>query len=62
MYATVSAQLLRVSESADWLEWSVWAQPGLAEPFLAKDGVAHVTHVPGRGIAWDEAAIRKYSI
>jgi mandelate racemase len=62
LYAKVSAQLLRVSESADWLEWSDWAQPVLAEPFLAKDGFAQVTNAPGSGIAWDEAAVKKFAL
>ena len=62
LYPVVSAQLLRVSESADWLEWSDWAEPVLAEPFLAKDGFAHVTNAPGSGLAWDEAAVKKFAI
>jgi mandelate racemase len=62
LYPVVSAQLLRVSESADWLEWSDWAQPILAEPFAAKDGFAHVPNAPGSGIAWDEAAVKKFAI
>jgi len=62
LYPVVSAQLLRVSESADWLEWSDWAQPVLAEPFLVQDGYANVPNVPGNGLAWDEAAIKKFAI
>ena len=62
LYAPVSAQLLRVSESADWLEWTDWAQPILAEPFLVKDGYANVPNVPGNGLAWDEAAIKKFAL
>jgi mandelate racemase len=58
----VSAQLLRVSESADWLEWSDWAEPVLAEPFPVTEGFAHVMNTPGSGLAWDEAAVRKFSI
>ena len=62
LYPVVSAQLLRVSESADWLEWSDWAQPVLAEPFLVKDGYATVSAAPGNGLAWNEAAIKKLAI
>jgi mandelate racemase len=60
LYPVVSAHLLRVSESADWLEWSDWAEPVLAEPFQAKDGFAFATETPGSGLAWDEAAIKKF--
>ncbi|MFN0164579.1 MAG: enolase C-terminal domain-like protein, partial [Burkholderiales bacterium] len=50
LYPVVSAQLLRVSETADWLEWSDWGQPILAEPYLVKNGYAHVPDVPGNGL------------
>ena len=62
LYAPVSAQLLRVSESADWLEWSDWASPFLAEPLVVKDGIATVPDTPGNGLAWDEAALKKYAM
>jgi mandelate racemase len=62
LYPVVSAQLLRASESADWLEWSDWAQPVLAEPFLVKDGYANVANVPGNGLAWDESAVKRFAI
>lgn len=62
LYAQVSAHLLRVSESADWLEWSDWAHPVLAEPLEVQDGVAVVSGVPGNGIEWDEAAIRRLAL
>ncbi len=62
LYAPISAQLLRVSESADWLEWSDWAEPFLAEPLVVKDGVANVPDTPGNGLAWDEAALKKYAM
>jgi mandelate racemase len=62
LYAGVSAQLLRVSESADWLEWSDWAQPILADPLLVEDGFAHVPNAPGNGNNWNVAAIKKFAI
>jgi mandelate racemase len=62
LYTPISAQLLRVSESADWLEWSDWAEPILAEPFGAKDGIATVGDKPGNGLDWNEAAVKKYAM
>ena len=62
LYTPISAQLLRVSESADWLEWSDWAEPFLAEPFEAKDGYAVVPDKPGNGLEWDKAALKKYAM
>ena len=62
LYPRVSAHLLRASESADWLEWSDWAEPILAEPFTVQAGHATVTDKPGNGIVWNEAAIRQFAI
>jgi mandelate racemase len=62
LYPAVSAQLLRVSESADWLEWSDWAEPILAEPFPAVDGMVTVGAKPGIGVEWNEAAVKRFAI
>lgn len=62
LYATVSSQLLRASETADWLEWSDWADPILARPCEVTDGVVTVPGLPGNGIEWNEAAVTKYAI
>ena len=62
LYPLVSAHLLLVSESADWLEWSDWCNPILAEPFEVIDGYATINNTPGNGIRWNEAAIKKYTI
>ena len=62
LYPLVSAHLLRVSESADWLEWSDWAEPILAEPFTVNNGYATVSDKPGNSIEWNEAGIKKYAI
>jgi hypothetical protein len=51
--------LLRVSETADWLEWRDWAHPFLAAPFEVKNGVVTVPDRPGNGIEWDEAAVKR---
>ena len=62
LYPEFSAHLLRVSESADWLEWRDWGNPFLAEPFPVRDGAIHVPDRPGAGIAWDEAAVKRFSV
>jgi mandelate racemase len=62
LYPEVSAHLLRVSESADWLEWRDWADPILARPFEVKEGQIVVPDTPGNGIAWNEVAVKKYAI
>jgi mandelate racemase len=43
------------------LEYRDWGNPIIAEPFQVVDGHAIVPDRPGNGIAWDEAAVKKYS-
>ena len=62
LYTRLSAHMLRVSESADWLEYTDWIDPIFKEPFEVKNGIANVGDAVGNGIEWDEAAIERYSI
>lgn len=62
LYPEVSGHLLRVSESADWVEWRDWGNPLLAEPFAVEDGHIVVPDRPGNGIQWDEAAVKRYAM
>jgi mandelate racemase len=60
LYPEVSAHLMRVTETAHWLEWQDWADPILQQPFAVKDGFVDIPDRPGTGIAWDEAAVARY--
>jgi mandelate racemase len=60
LYPEFSSHLLRVSETAHWLEWQDWAHPILAEPFEVKHGQLLLRDVPGAGLEWDEGAVRRY--
>jgi len=60
LYPEFSAHLLRVTESAHWLEWQDWAYPILAEPFALADGDLVIPDRPGAGIEWDETAVKRY--
>jgi len=57
LYPEVAAHLMRVTETAHWLEWQDWANPILAEPFRLEDGHLLIPDRPGNGIEWDEDAI-----
>jgi mandelate racemase len=59
LYPEFSAHLMRVTDTAHWLEWQDWADPVLAEPFALEKGQLVVPPRPGAGIAWNEAAIAK---
>lgn len=62
LYPEVAAHLMRVTDTAHWLEWQDWGNPILAEPFEVKDGRIIVPDRPGQGIAWDEEAVAKFAI
>jgi mandelate racemase len=62
LYPEFSAHLMRVTETADWLEWRDWGVPFLAEPFEIRDSAIHIPDRPGAGVTWDEAAVKKFAI
>ena len=57
LYPEVAAHVMRVSETAHWLEWQDWANPILQQPYAVKDGKLHIPDVPGIGLEWDEKAV-----
>jgi mandelate racemase len=62
LYPEFSAHLMRVTETADWLEWRDWGNPFLAEPFEIRGSAIHIPDRPGAGIAWDEAALKRFAV
>lgn len=57
LYPEVAAHVMRVTETAHWLEWQDWADPVLRTPYEMKDGLLHIPDVPGIGLEWDEDAV-----
>jgi mandelate racemase len=62
LYPEIVAHLLRVTETAHWLEWQDWAYPILAAPFQLKDGSRIVPDNPGSGFDWDERAVNRFMV
>ena len=60
LYPEFAAHLMRVTETAHWLEWQDWADPVLKQPFPVKDGQIEIPNRPGAGIEWEEAAVERY--
>ena len=58
LYPEVAAHLMRVTETAHWLEWQSWADPILARPYRIADGHLHIPEAPGLGLEWNEDAVR----
>ncbi len=54
LYPEVGAHVMRVTETAHWLEWQSWADPILLEPYALRDGDLIVPNKPGLGLDWDE--------
>jgi mandelate racemase len=58
LYPEVAAHVMRVTETAHWLEWQDWADPILERPYAVKEGALVIPDVPGVGLAWNEDAVR----
>jgi mandelate racemase len=57
LYPEVAAHVMRVTETAHWLEWQDWADPILQKSYEIKDGLLHIPDVPGIGLEWNEEAV-----
>jgi mandelate racemase len=57
LYPEVAAHVMRVTETAHWLEWQDWADPILQKPYEVSDGLLHIPDVPGVGLEWNEDAV-----
>jgi mandelate racemase len=62
LYPEIAAHLMRVTETAHWLEWQDWAYPILTEPFMIQDGCLMIPEVSGNGIRWNEKTVKRYAV
>jgi mandelate racemase len=62
LYPEVSAHLMRITETAHWLEWQDWVNPILAEPFELAEGRLTVPERTGCGIEWNEQAVQRFQL
>ena len=60
LYPEVAAHVMRVSETAHWLEWQDWADPILQRPYEVKDGMLQIPDAPGTGLDWNEEAVEAH--
>ena len=60
LWPEISAQLLAVTPTAHWLEYSDWWNAVIADPLVVKDGNADFSGVVGSGIEWNEKAVERY--
>jgi mandelate racemase len=62
LYPEFAAHVMRVTETAHWLEWQDWADPILQTSYQTKDGLLHIPDVPGTGLEWNEDAVDAYRV
>jgi mandelate racemase len=61
LYPEFSAHLMRVTETAHWLEWQDGADPILRTPYPVKDGLIAIPNTPGTDLDWDEGGgVKRY--
>jgi mandelate racemase len=58
LYPEAAAHVMRVTETAHWLEWQDWADPISQKPCDIEDGLLHVPDVPGIGLEWNGDAVK----
>ena len=57
LWPELSAQLLCITPTAHWLEYTDWWNMIVSEPLRVEDGWAVPSAGPGAGVEWDEQAI-----
>jgi mandelate racemase len=62
LYPEVAAHVMRVTETAHWLEWQDWADPILATPYEVKAGQIHIPGRAGIGLEWNEDAVAAHRV
>ena len=62
LYPEVAAHVMRVTETAHWLEWQNWADPILNKPYEISESYLHIPNTPGVGLEWNEEAVSAHLI
>ena len=62
LYHEVSAHLMRVTPTADYLEWMNWVDPLLKEPYQVKEGHLVIPDRPGVGLEFRRDMIDRYKV
>jgi mandelate racemase len=62
LYPEVAAHVMRVTETAHWLEWQSWADPILQNPYEIRDSHLHIPEAPGIGLDWDEDVVKAHLV
>jgi mandelate racemase len=61
LWPEISAQLMCVTPTAHWLEYTDWWNMIVSEPLRIEDGMAIPQDKPGAGMEWNEEAVSRCS-
>jgi len=61
LWPEISAQLLCLTPMAHWLEYADWWNPIMEQPLRIEQGMAMIDGALGTGVAWNEAAVARFS-
>ena len=62
LYPEVSAHLMCLTPTSEWLEWVDWQNPILLEPYKVSNGYISIPNKPGFGLEWNEDVLSKFSL
>ncbi len=62
LYPEVAAHVMRVTETAHWLEWQDWADPILQKPYAVRNSLLEIPNAPGLGLEWNEDAVKAHQV
>jgi mandelate racemase len=62
LYPEVAAHVMRVTETAHWLEWQDWIDPLLQRPYAVAGGQLQIPDEPGVGLAWNEDFVARHEV
>jgi len=62
LWSELSARLLCITPTADWLEYCDWWNPVIKNPLVVENGYTKLDDNPGTGVQWNEKMIEKYLI
>ena len=60
LYPEVAAHVMRVTETAHWLEWQDWADPILRSRSGSRGATSSSPTGPASAFDWNEEAVRRY--
>lgn len=62
LWPELSAQLLCLTPTAHWLEYTDWWNPVIQQPLEVVEGNAITSTEIGAGVIWNEEAVKKYCV